>query len=107
MKEYEYKVIFLGESGTGAKTSLIERFVYNRFNPNQLSTTSQRYADIFIQVNLGIIKLHIWDTVGQEKFRGSNTLFIKNSHCVVLGYDIARKMTFKEIEFHYKNAKKY
>jgi len=35
MKEYKYKVILFGESGTGAKTSLIERFIDNKFNSNQ------------------------------------------------------------------------
>ena len=30
--EYSYKIIFLGWCGTGAKTSLISQFAYNKFD---------------------------------------------------------------------------
>jgi len=48
----------------------------------------------------------LWDTTGQEKYRAMNNLFIKCSRCVILGYDITDKLSFKEIEnYHYNNVK--
>ena len=106
MKEYDYKIVFLGESGTGAKTCLINQIIYNEFE-NYSFTSPAVYYSTFIQVNLGIIKLNLWDTAGQERFRSINGIFIKDSHCAILGYDITNKRSFKEIEnYHYNKVKK-
>ena len=105
MKEYDYKIVFLGESGTGAKTCLINQIIYNEFE-NYSFTSPAVYYSTFIQVNLGIIKLNLWDTAGQERFRSINGIFIKDSHCAILGYDITNKRSFKEIEnYHYNKVK--
>ena len=63
--DYEYKIIFLGESGIGAKTSLINQ-LFDEYIENPPSTRGVSYSCIYIQVNLGIIKLTLWDTAGQE-----------------------------------------
>ena len=105
MKEYDYKIVFLGESGTGAKTCLINQIIYNDFE-NYSLTSAAAYYSTFIQVKLGIIKLNLWDTAGQERFRSINKIFIKDSHYAILGYDITNKSSFKEIEnYHYNKVK--
>ena len=103
MKEYEYKIVFLGESGVGSKTSLIGQLVNNRFDPNVSSTNGASHSSIFAQVNLGIIQLDLWDTTGQEKYRSLSKFFIKDSHCVILGYDITRKNSFDQIKVFWYN----
>jgi len=106
MEKYEYKIVFLGESGTGAKTSLIYQFINNKCDPNIKSTLGASYVNIFIQINLGIIKLILLDTSGQNKYRAINKHFIKDSHCIILGYDITNKYSLNEIKnYHYNNAK--
>jgi small GTP-binding protein len=106
MEEYDYKIVFLGESGTGAKTCLINQIIYNEFE-NYSFASPAAYYSTFIQVKLGIIKLNLWDTAGQERFRSINGIFIKDSHCAILGYDITNKSSFKEIEnYHYNKVKK-
>ena len=102
-----YKVVFVGESGTGAKTSLINRIVYNSFDPEQISTLSPQYVSKSFKNNLGNkIKLGIWDTAGQEKYRSLVKIFLKDSHCIILGYDITHKRSFDQIrEYHYNKVK--
>ena len=103
--DYEYKIVFLGGSGVGAKTSLISR-LNNDYIENPCSTAGGSYTPIYIQVNLGIIKLLLWDTAGQERFWQLSRYFIKGSHCVILGYDITNKRSFSDIqEFWYNHAK--
>ena len=105
MKEYEYKIVFLGGVAVGSKTSLIDQLVNNRFDPNISTTNGESYSSIFAQVNLGIIKLGLWDIAGQEKYRSLSKFFIKDSHCVILGYDITHKNSFNEIkEFWYNHV---
>jgi len=100
--DYEYKIVFIGEAGIGAKTWLINRLAYNMVSFEIPSTPGAYCINIFVQVNLGIIGLQLWDTCGQEKYRGLNQIFIKGSHCIILGYDITHRRSFEEIKnFHY------
>ena len=48
----------------------------------------------------------MWDTIKQEKFREVIKIFIKESDCVVLGYDITSRQTFKGIkDYWYPTSK--
>ena len=106
MEEYKYKIVFIGESGTGAKTSLISRLCDHDFTLYTNTTSVPSYTTFSIKINLGIINLELWDTPGQEKYRKMNKLFIKNFHCIILGYDITNKHSFDEIKkYHYNNIK--
>ena len=44
------------------------------------------------------IRIEIWDTPGQEKFIILNKIFVKDSDCIVFGYDITKKSTFENIK---------
>lgn len=45
-----------------------------------------------------IVKMQIWDTAGQEAFRSITRIFYRNSHCVLLTFDITIEETFLHIE---------
>ena len=84
-----YKIVFVGSSGIGAKTSLIQKILNNTFNNNSNATTGANYATKAILTKEGItIMLDIWDTAGQEKYRTLIKFFYKDADCIVLGYDI-------------------
>ena len=103
----EFKVLFLGESGIGAKTSLLIRIVSNSFDSNVSATNGASFVSKTIQTELGKISLQLWDTVGQEKYRSINAQFIKGAHCIILGYDVTRKESFESIrDFWYNFLKK-
>ena len=105
MKIKSYKIVFLGTSGV-AKTSLIQRFLNNKFDENEGSTLGANYTGLYIQTNLGTIKIDLWDSSGQDKYKELSKMFIRDSQCAILCYDITNKNTFEEIKyFHYENAK--
>ena len=106
MEINEFKVVFLGESGVGAKTSLINRIVRDVFDLNVSATNGAYFVSKTIQTELGEISLQLWDTAGQEKYRSINAQFIKGAHCIILGYDVTRKESFESIrDFWYNFAK--
>ena len=43
------------------------------------------------------VKLQIWDTAGQEKYRSMNKIFYKDAKVAILVYDITRKSSFEEV----------
>ena len=95
----EFKITFVGESGTGAKTTLINRIMGIDFNENINSTNSAHYESKHVDIgNKEKLILNFWDTVGQEKYRSLTNIFLKDSDCVVLGYEVINKHTFEEIK---------
>lgn len=67
--DYMFKVILLGKSGVG-KSNILLRCTKNEFVCNCDSTLGVEYATKIITTSSGIrIKLQIWDTAGQEKYR--------------------------------------
>lgn len=93
------KVVMLGESAVG-KTSIINRYINNAFNPDSMSTSGASYASKtmhFDNFNKNI-KFDIWDTAGQERFRSLTKIFYKETSVAVLVYDITRKESFTEVK---------
>ena len=98
----EFKVIFIGSAGVGAKTNLINRIIGKEFNDHQESTSTILYVPKIIKISYGEIQLFLWDTPGQEKFRSLVRIFCKNSDCVVFGYAVDNKDSLDEIKDFYK-----
>ena len=48
-----------------------------------------------------IIKLQIWDTAGQESFRSITRIFYKESHAVILVFDITTEESFDHVSEWY------
>ena len=94
----EVKMILLGESGVG-KTSIISRYVHDKFNPNISVSTAMCFVTKLIKKNNKKIKLNIWDTIGQERFRSISKIFLKDTRIVLLVYSIISQDSFKNLEY--------
>jgi len=95
----EYKICFVGESRVGAKTSLIKRIVNNKFYPDILSTYPGSYSSYVFELNKDKkIKLHLFDAGGAKNLRAFANLYMKDSHSIVMGFDVTSKDSFDEIK---------
>ena len=103
----KYKIIFLGDSGIGSKTSLIKRMNHNVFTPNITNKNSCSFVSKSIKIKNGKkVIMNFWDINGHEIFRNLTKKFLENSDCVVLGYDVTNINSFKNIQdFWYKFSK--
>ena len=102
----KYKVCFIGGAGIGAKTSLIKSIIDKDYDLNSMNTCLPSIPKKMIELkNNKTIELELWDTPGQEKFRALDKLLLKNSDCVVIGFDLTNKYSFDEIIFWYLMAK--
>ena len=99
-----YKIIFLGESAIGSKSTLINVLVYNKFD---YSSACNCFKVIDLK-NDKKLTLDLWDTPGQEKYRALCKLYIKMSDVFVLGYDVTRRETFDDaINYWFHTVKEY
>ncbi|XP_063056574.1 ras-related protein Rab-11B-like [Engraulis encrasicolus] len=95
--EYEFKVVLIGDSGVG-KSDLISRFTRNEFNLERKRTIGVEFATRRIQVDSKTIKAQIWDTAGQEYYRAVTALFYRGAVGALLVYDIAKHLTYENVE---------
>ena len=69
------------------KTSIINRYINNEFNPDiQNETFGSNYFIKAIKKKNINYRLKIWDTNGQKKFHSVTKLFIQDSNIIFLVY---------------------
>lgn len=95
----ECKVVFLGDSAVG-KSSISQRFCKNIFTGEHEVTIGGAYIQQKVQLKNGAsLKLHLWDTGGEERFRAMAPLYYRDANAAVLVYDVANKQTFDSIKY--------
>ena len=96
LSDYSYKICIIGDSTVG-KTCIIVRFNGGDFPSGQITTIGVDFQMKIIQVKGKSVKLKIYDTAGQERFRSLTANFYKGSDGIILVYDITNKNSFKSI----------
>jgi small GTP-binding protein len=98
------KVCLLGSFAVG-KTSLVERFVYNRFDERYLTTIgvkiSQKLLPPIQDTRDGQLCQHyflIWDIAGLEKFDGVAANYFRGASGALAVADLTRPETIGELE---------
>lgn len=97
--EYDYlcKVILVGESGAG-KTSVLGRFTDDVFTESFLSTIGVDFRIKTVQLSDGkVMKMQVWDTSGQERFRSITQSYYRGAHAAIIVYDISSIDSFRAV----------
>ncbi|OMJ77280.1 hypothetical protein SteCoe_23148 [Stentor coeruleus] len=102
--DYNYKVILLGDGGVG-KSSMIQKYVYNKFSIHTSPTIGVVNTTKIVTVDDQKILLNIWDTAGQEKYRSMLSSFFKGCRAAILVYDITNDHSFKSLDYWLKQVK--
>ena len=90
------KIIFVGDVATG-KTSIISRIIDNPFNDSYEVSIGIDSMFKNIRFRGKNIKIEIWDSAGQEKYKGLIPSFVRNSSIVFIVYDISKRSSFDNI----------
>ena len=97
-KEVLYKILLLGDSSVG-KTCFLMRYTDNTFQEIHMSTIGLDYKLKNVQLDDGkIVKIQIWDTAGQDRFRSITKNYYKGAHGIILIYDITNQKTFENVK---------
>ena len=98
-KIIEAKIVLLGDVSVG-KTSIASRYCKNSFNDHHINTIGGAYQQQKVVLGNGsMVKLHIWDTSGQERFRAMTNLYYRDAQVAILTYDITNESSFSSIDF--------
>ena len=88
------KILLVGEAAVG-KTSLIQRFVKNKFAHDYKLTTGVDILSKDVEVSPeGVATLSIWDIGAQARFKFIRDSFYKGAHGVLIVFDLTREPTY-------------
>ena len=99
-----YKIIFLGDQSVG-KSSILNRFYQDKFEPDYQATIGLDFHSKNIEINGQNIRLLLYDTAGQEKFKSLIPMYIRDANIILVVYDITLKDSFTHTE-HWVNETK-
>ena len=102
-EEIIIKILILGDSNVG-KTSLLLKYADNFFPDSHVATIGIDYKVKPYNINGIDIKMQLWDTSGQERFRSVTHNFLKNAHGIAYVYDITNKKSFDGVKDWIKDA---
>ena len=96
------KCVMLGDQAVG-KTSLISRYILDKFVPYSETTIGATYNVKPIKHNGKEYKLDIWDTAGQERYRSMVPLYYRNAEIVFLCLDLSDKYLEQKFNYWYNS----
>ena len=96
--DYVIKICLLGEANVG-KTSLVYRFIENKFRDNYKSTLGVNLLkkDLTIE-DYGGVAATIWDLGGQESFRSLRKLYLEGANGALVIFDWTQKESFLKLD---------
>jgi len=104
--KYLFKYIIVGDTAVG-KSCLLLQFTDKRFQPVHDLTIGVEFGSRTIMVDSNQVKLQIWDTAGQEKFRSITRSYYRGAAGALLVYDITRRDTFEHLTTWLEDCRKY
>ena len=102
-KTIRIKAILVGSSGVG-KTNLINVSIGQEFNESSKPTNCCSLIQKYLEINNIKYTINLWDTMGQEAYKGLSKLFFREAQIVIFVYDITSKESFENLEDWIKMA---
>ena len=97
MSEICLKILIIGDTFVG-KTSLLLKYCDGECPEAHMATIGVEFKDKKIKLNDREIKLQIWDTSGQERFRSITQNFYRNADGIIFVFDVTKTETFNHIK---------
>ena len=97
--EYDeiFRIVIVGDTTSG-KTNILMKYIKNSFNCDSKHTVGVDLFSKLLKLKGIQIKLQIWDTSGQERYKSVTTVYFKGAQGFLIIYDITNKTSFDNIE---------
>ena len=104
MDYYLLKVVFVGDAGVG-KTQIKSKYMKDIFDNAYNLTIGIDFAEKVVKIDNKKIKLQLWDTAGDERFRSITQTYYKIAHLIVFVYAIDNENSFNNIQNWVKDVR--
>ncbi|XP_047641785.1 rab-like protein 2B isoform X8 [Phacochoerus africanus] len=86
---------------------LMERFLMDGFQPQQLSTYALTLYKHRATVDGKTVLVDFWDTAGQERFQSMHASYYHKAHACIMVFDVQRKITYKNLGTWYTELRTF
>ena len=97
MSEINLKILLIGDTSVG-KTSILSKYIDDKFDEVHISTIGVEFKVKSLTIKGKKVKLRIWDTSGQERYRSITQNFYRNANGILYIFDLTRKESFENIK---------
>ena len=98
------KIVLLGDSGVG-KTSIVAQYVSGSAPDSIKPTVGAAFFTKEISFNKMPLELLIWDTAGQEVYRGLAPMYYRSAKIAIIVFDITNTRSFDSVSYWVKELK--
>lgn len=106
-RKVDMKIVLLGRE-YGGKTSLVERYLHDRFTgdmPYQ-STIGAAFGAKRLEVGHRTITLGIWDTAGSERYEAMSRIYYRGAKAAIVCYDLTDRNSYERAQFWINELRK-
>ena len=104
--KYVIRVLTIGYTDVG-KTSIILRFTKNQFNDKYVSTIGIDFKSKTLEIDKNSVKITVFDTAGQEKYKGIVKSFYNKANGILLTFDLSNKESFSRLDYWVEELKEH
>uniref|UniRef100_A0A7S4L779 Ras-related protein Rab-24 n=1 Tax=Paramoeba aestuarina TaxID=180227 RepID=A0A7S4L779_9EUKA len=98
MSKVDVKVVLLGQHDVG-KTSLVERYLHDKFKGNVAATVGAAFGAKKVNVGGTPLTLGIWDTAGAERYESMSRIYYRAAKAAVVCFDLTNLQSFEKVKF--------
>ena len=98
------KLVLLGDSGVG-KTSIVTQFVSGSAPENVNPTIGAAFVTKDVTIEGQNLELLIWDTAGQEVYRGLAPMYYRSALIAFIVYDVTKNESFDSVSYWIRELK--
>lgn len=92
----KFKIVVIGDVSVG-KSSLVTRLSTNYFKDGYEASIGVDFSNKNIKFKEKLLKLQLWDTAGQEKFKSLIPSYVRNANLIYLVFDLSNRTSFINI----------
>jgi small GTP-binding protein len=94
--DFKFKICMLGE-GTVGKTSLVHRFIENKFQEDYKATLGVNILQKHLEIEGNSVSVNIWDLGGQDTFENLRKLYLEGSKGALVIFDLTNRESFEKL----------
>ena len=99
------KIVLLGDSGVG-KTSIINHFMTGKNSESLKPTVGAAFVTKNIVVDGHSLELRVWDTAGQEVYRGLAPMYYRSAQIAIIVFDVTSNSSYESVDYWVQELKK-
>ncbi|KAI6208037.1 Ras-related gtp-binding protein [Aphelenchoides besseyi] len=95
--DHIFKILLIGDSGVG-KSALMWRYSDRVFNEPYIATAGVEFKVRTIEIEGKIIKIRIYDTADQVRFRTITSNYYRGAYGIIAVYDVTNQDSFNNVK---------